>query len=273
MPRPMFKITDDTLLKTYAYLRALGLGERYEFSIAPTAHEKQTQVARAQRDAYKHVARIVYLFNRQYPDELRFVMRAGDGRDPTDINKAYIHRVRKHDETVPDPPMPNPAPYRPRKTKLKLPPPAPTTMLSNPSMEPPPDPGAQLKKDLNAAQQEAEANRRIARAVPPQSIITTKSEQLRLFDLIASHARGATIQELRGDKWLDAAEPNWLLPVANLRMKPPPRRELWVLYARGHKGDLSKRTTLVTKREDLMHAYDPECLVHYREVFPDEEED
>lgn len=123
---------------------------------------------------------------------------------------------------------------------------------------------------LPAQLEEANAGelaRRVAGAVKRQiAADIPKYDPKKLAELVAYHTTGGVIQQLRTNDgvWIDDPNPTWTLPTAHYRKKPI-RREFYIIMARD--GSI---TTAADSPDRLPH-HDPACLIHAREVLPEEE--
>jgi len=233
------------------FLEALNLGERYEVDISPTRQEIVARTRPSLRTSYKRAQSAVFHINqRTSRRNFKLTIRMGDFRDKKQYDKAYIYCIQDGDKTF-SPPPPGGfagavfADKRKKAAAAALP--------------------AQLEAE-NAKQEEARHTPKPA----PHIRQVTKDDTLRLVKLVEAHTQGEIIQELRGTNWVDAPKPNWTLPVAQLRLKPAAQREAWVLFERGFIGNFT-RITAVYDTPDAIPNIDRDCLVHYREVLPEEE--
>lgn len=228
----------------YNYLLALKLGEYEEFPIKPTSAEKRLHTPRYKRERYVHYNNVIQALLAENP-HIRFTLRIGDWDNPKTVDTVRIYCTQIGDEkfTVP-----------PTKGGFRQ-----VVIAHEKKLEAAAELPAQIEQARDAAKPVAHD--------PPNLIKITKDHQLKLIELVQAHARGDQIQVHNGSKWVDTNEPDWMLPVARLRIAPPPRRELWALFSRDGGSFMAKLT-----RAEFKDA-DQSLLVRYREVLPGDDDE
>jgi hypothetical protein len=241
MPKPRVNVE-------WSFLEAIKLGERFEIDISPTPAETVAATPPSKRKVYLRAQGAVYHINNRSGSNIKLSLVLGDFRKKHEFNKAYIWCVKEGDKTFT-------VPGAPRGFRA--------VVIADERRK---KKAAELPAQLEAAEAAQEATRVKHPPSPPNVRQVTKDETLRLVKLVEAHAGGEEIQELRGTVWVDAKSPNWTLPVAQLRLKPEPLREAWVLFERGFIGNFTRITAVYDAARQIPNTIDRACLVHYREV-------
>lgn len=230
----------------YQYLLAMKLGEFTEFAIKPTSAEKRLQTPRTSREAYRHITNAITVLHQQQ-NKVRFKVRVGDWDNPRTLDTVRIYCTRIGDETFEPPPTKGGFRAVVIEHKKQL------------------EAAAELPKQIEAAREEAKP----VPHDPPNIIKTTKDAQKRLVNMVTAFARGEAVQYITNGKWKDVDRLDLMLTIdpMHLRLKPPPRREMWALFSRDGASFIAKPTRAEFKDVDQA------LLVHYREVLPGDEDD
>lgn len=244
----------------YEFLLAMKPGEFYEFDNLPTAAEGRRKIPPTVRKAYYRINSAVSTLQRSNAgvkmsistvtsdgsrikgDKIIVTMLAIDGVVAN--NEDYEAHERRRQQSM--------EAWRQRKIAEEAP---------------------KLKAQLEEAEA-GELARRVAGAVKrqigqePRLEAGPKYDPKRLAELVAHFTRGGDIQQLRliDNVWIDDKNPTWTLPTSQYRKKPVVR-EFYLIVSRN--GDVTAAANDPTK---LPH-HDPACLVHARELLPEEEDE
>lgn len=206
------------------HLSLLSLGESFIVDIQPEEDELDLPVTSIR--AYKNVWNAAA---RHGGDGKKLSVRRADPSVPENKYKAVIWCTEENGKTFTPPTytwerIPRSTPRKPRSTPLA-----------------PPQPGQPVRG--------------------PRMI--TSEEVQKLTYLMHEHYKnGAQIQELHDGKWVTYPNPNFMLPVSHLRIKPPPPRRLFVVHSRADKNHIVRQANTL---EGLGEGYDPECLMVFIE--------
>lgn len=236
-----------TIVKRWDFLAAMKLGETYTLNnkLEPG---KRTWQTKTYADVGTAVAAMHKLFQ-----SFRWVVRSRD-------DKIDVVLVKTDMGEIPVPPSVNGRVAMPigraseeaiQRRKLR----------QRAYREPP----APLAQDLRQAT--IDETRKQAVAAVTRKKDTTEQEWL--VKMVRAHAVGQPIQHQKSDgTWMDEAQPAFTDDAFAYRVKPEPLRELFAVLTR----DGSAVVRVEMTRKALGHA-DPACVVHYREVLKEEEDE
>lgn len=236
----------------YEYLLALNPGEVEVFDNKPSASEGRNKVNASDRLAYRRVSVGVSRLQREHPP-YRFAVRIFTSPGSRlEGNKVEVKMLASGDASIADKDEFE-ASERRREASLRA-------WITRRQQEDAPKLPAQLEE---ARQQEDEKRkeRAKARVIPAPK---PAYDPVKLAELVLFKEHGGIVQKAGKDGWEDDPNPTWTLPTVLYRKKPRVREFFLIV---GRNGDVTAAATSIDK---LPH-HDPACLVHARELTPEEE--
>lgn len=249
----------------YDFLLAMQPGESYSFDNMPTPSEGRRKVAPTSRKAYFRVSSGVGILHRiQKQCRMGVVVHTTPG-SRIQGDKIIVTMLSVNGEVA----NADDFEAHEKRSKLML-----EAWIKRRQQEDAPKLAGQIEeaRALETVRQVSSAVKRQVQEAGCRVVINNapKYDPIKLAGLVAHFTQGGGIQRQlfnpdgTPSHWVDEPSPTWVLPTAHYRKKPR-IRDFYLIVGRA--GDVTAAATDPTK---LPH-HDPACLIHAREVLPEEE--